>query len=111
MGNETASSGGFFFFFFFFFFNVLISSHSNMKSLNNKSELWQTGIFVIKVFLTLSLWFVKSPQFIGCLTSGSRIFYSYGDVTFGDDELQNQDISSTSLTFEQGGISIVSQQV
>ena len=101
----------FFCFWFFFCFNVWISSHSNMKSLNNKYELWQTGNFVIKASLTLSVWFVKSLQFIGCLTSGSRIFYSYGDVTFGDDELQNQDMSSTSLTFEQGGISIVSQQV
>ena len=53
----------------------------------------------------------KSSVYWGCLTSGSRIFYLYGDITFGDDELQNQDMSLTSLTFEQGGISIVSQQV
>ena len=84
-----------------------------MKSLNNNMKLCQTGIFVIhvKASLTLSVWFVKSPQFIGCLTSGSRIFCSFGDVAFVDDELQNQDMSLTSLTFEQGGISIVSQQV
>jgi hypothetical protein len=42
------------------------------------------------------------------ITSRSRIFHSYGDVTIAGEGLQNLDLYSVLRVFEQGGIFIVS---
>ena len=101
---------GFFCFFFVFCFNVWISSHSNMKSLDNKNELWQTGIFVIKASLTLSVWFVKVLSLLVVLRP-VREYFTHMETSHLATMSWKIKTSSKSLTFEQGGISIVSHQV
>jgi hypothetical protein len=62
------------------------------------------------------VWHVKEPSLlkamnddllIDCLTSHSRIFHLYVDVTIAGEGLQNLGLGSALRAFEQGGIFIV----
>jgi hypothetical protein len=91
----------------------LVKPRPVLQKVNSNNYFWLFSMPVIILGCgQASLSLVKRYKIIVCLfihsfTSGSRMFYLYGDVTIAGKGLQNLGRCSVLKTFEQGGIFVV----